>query len=94
MSSTNSNQGGFSELYQQVWVRKFGLLIQRCRKQSGQSPEKVASMAGMRTSAWLAAEAGWVPATLVQLHSMAGALGLDNLQLEMAHQLCRDAWQA
>jgi len=94
MSITIRNQEGFFQVYRQVWVRRFGLFIQKCRKQSGHSPEKVASMAGMMTSAWLAAEAGWVPATSVQLRSMAGALGLSNLQLEAALQLCREAWQA
>ena len=94
MSITIDNQEGFSGVYRQVWVRKFGLFIQRRRKQSGHSPEKVAHMACMGTSAWLAAEAGWVPATLVQLRSMAGALKLSDLQLETALQLCREAWQA
>jgi hypothetical protein len=94
MSITINNQEGFSQVYRQVWVRRFGLFIQKRRKKSDNSPEKVASMAGMGTSAWLAAEAGWVPATLVQLYSMAGALEFSNLQLETALQLCRDAWQA
>ena len=94
MSITINNQEGFSQVYQQVWVRRFGLFIQRRRKKSGHSPEKVARMAGMGTSAWLAAEAGWIPATLVQLRSMAGALRFSDLQLETALQLCRDAWQA
>ena len=56
MSITINNQKGFSRVYQQVWVRRFGLLIQKRRKKSGHSPEK---------------EARWVPATLVQLRSMA-----------------------
>ena len=94
MSITVNSQEGFSQVYRQVWVRRFGLFIHSSRKKSGHSPEKVARMAGMGTSAWLAAEAGWVPATLVQLHSMAGALGFSVLQLETALQLCRDAWQA
>jgi len=94
MSITINNQEGFSQLYRQVWVRRFGLFIQKRRKKSGHSPEKVASMAGMGTSAWLAAEAGWVPATLLQLRLMADALKLSDLQLETALQRCRDAWQA
>ena len=94
MSITIDNQEGFSQVYRQVWARRFGLLIQKGRKKSGRSLEVVASMAGMGSSAWLAAEAGWVPATLVQLRSMAGALKLSDLQLETALQLCRDAWQA
>jgi transcriptional regulator with XRE-family HTH domain len=94
MSITISDQEGFSEVYRQVWVRRFGLFIQRRRKKSGYSPEKVARMAGMGTSAWLAAEAGWVPANAVQLRSMAGALKFSDLQLETAFQLCRDAWRA
>ena len=94
MSITINNQEGFSHVYQQVWARRFGLLIQKGRKKSGHSPEKAARMAGMGTSAWLAAEAGWVPATLVQLRSMASALGLTDLQLETALQFCREAWQA
>ena len=94
MSITIDNQKGFSQVYQQVWVRRFGLFIQRRRKKSGHSPEKVARMAGMGTSAWLAAEAGWIPATLVQLRSIAGALRFSDLQLETALQLCRDAWQS
>ena len=49
MSITINNQKGFSRVYQQVWVRRFGLLIQKRRKKSGHSPEK---------------EARWVPATL------------------------------
>jgi hypothetical protein len=48
----------------------------------------------MGIAAWLAAEAGWVPANAVQLRSMAGALKLSDLQLETALHLCRDAWQA
>jgi hypothetical protein len=47
----------------------------------------------MGTSAWLVAEAGWVPATVIQLRSMAGALKLSDLQLETALQFCREAWQ-
>ena len=94
MSITINNQEGFSQVYQQVWVRRFGLFIHNSRKKSGYSPEKVARMAGMGTSAWLAAEAGWIPATLVQLRSMAGALRFSDLQFETALQLCRDAWQA
>jgi hypothetical protein len=94
ISITINNQEGFSQVYRQVWVRRFGLFIQKRRRKSGHPPEKVARMAGMGTSAWLAAEAGWVPATLVQLHSMAGALKFSDLQLETALQLCRDAWQA
>ena len=94
MSITVNNQEGFSQVYRQVWVRRFGLFIQRRRKKNGHSPEKVARIAGMGTSAWLAAEAGWIPATLVQLRSMAGALRFSDLQFETALQLCRDAWQA
>ena len=94
ISITINSQEGFSHVYRQVWARRFGLLIQKGRKKSGHSPEKVARMAGMGTSAWLAAEAGWVPATVLQLRSMAGALGFSVLQLETALQLCRDAWQA
>ena len=94
MCITIINQEGFSQVYRQVWVRRFGLFIQKRRKKSGHSPEKVASMAGMGTSAWLAAEAGWIPATLAQLRSMAGALGFSDLQLETVLQLCREAWQA
>jgi hypothetical protein len=94
MSIAIINQEGFSEVYRQVWVRRFGLFIQRRRKKSGHSPEKVARMAGMGTSAWLAAEAVWVPDNVLQLHSMAGALGFGVLQLETAFQLCREAWQA
>jgi hypothetical protein len=93
MSITIDNQKGFSEVNRQVWVRRFGLLIQKGRKKSGHSPEKAACMAGMGTSAWLAAEAGWVPATVIQLRSMAGALKLSDLQLETALQFCREAWQ-
>ena len=94
MSIAINHQEGFSQVYRQVWVRKFGQLIHKGRKKGGHSPEKAARMAGMGTSAWLAAEAGWVPATLAQLRSMAGALGFSDLQLETALQLCRDAWQA
>jgi len=94
MSITIDNQEGFSHVYRQVWARRFGLLIQKGRKKSDRSLEVVASMTGMRSSAWLAAEAGWVPATLIQLRSMAGALKLSDMQLETALQLCREAWQA
>lgn len=94
MSIAIDDQEGFSQLYQQAWVRRFGLFIQKRRRKSGHSPERMARMAGMGTSAWLAAEAGWVPATLAKLRSMAGALGFSDLQMETVLQLCREAWQA
>jgi hypothetical protein len=94
MSVTINNQEGFSHVYRQVWARRFGLLIQKGRKKSGRSLDVVANLAGMGIAAWLAAEAGWVPANAVQLRSMAGALKLSDLQLETALQICRDAWQA
>lgn len=94
MSITIDNPEGFSQLYRQVWARRFGLLIQKGRKKSGRSLEVVAGLAGMGGATWLAAESGWVPANAMQLRSMAGALKLNDLQLETALQLCREAWQA
>lgn len=53
MSITINNQEGFSQLCRQVWVRRFGLLIQKRRKKCCHSLEVAARMAGMGTSAWL-----------------------------------------
>ena len=35
MSIAIDNPKGFSHVYRQVWVRRFGLLIQKGRKKSG-----------------------------------------------------------
>lgn len=76
----------------QVWGELFGDLMRRVRKKAGRSLEDVAPLAGMSVAEWTAVEAGRVPNTLEQLHSMADALGVGWNGMASIVFLCAGAW--
>ena len=93
MSMIISNQEDFNRVNRHVWGQLFGLFIQKGREKGSRSVEEAAGMAGMEQSEWLAVEAGCVPETAAQLHSMAGAVEFSDAQLANVTCLCRDAWR-
>ena len=92
MSNMIFSQQDLHRIQRQDWGRLFGRLIRTGREKRGRSVEEVASLAGMEISEWLAIEAGHVPETAAQLHSMAAALGCTDTQMATLVCLCRDAW--
>jgi transcriptional regulator with XRE-family HTH domain len=87
-------QDDLPQANRQPWGRIFGSSIENGRDKKAFSVEEAAGLAGMEPSAWIAVEAGRVPETAEQLHSMACALGFTNARLETLVLLCRGAWEA
>lgn len=76
----------------QFWAGVFAKAIQHNRQARGFSVEEAARLAGMEVSEWAAIEAGAVPRTEAELHSIAGTLEVGYNQLFNLVLLCRDAW--
>ena len=75
------------------WANIFAGGIRQARQACKLSVEQAAEVAGMETSEWAAIEAGQVPPTTIQLHSMAGTLEISYDRLSNLVLLCRDAWE-
>ena len=88
----SSSSSRFSAIRRRTWGRFFGRFIRSAREQKGRSVEQAARLAGMETSEWEAIEAGQVPSTREQLHSIAAALDMDRGQMGGLVVFCREAW--
>jgi transcriptional regulator with XRE-family HTH domain len=81
-----------SDIRRRTWGEFFGQFIRSAREKQCRSVEEAARLAGMETSRWEAIEAGQVPTTLEQLHSIAAALEMDRAQMRGLVVFCREAW--
>ena len=81
-----------SAIRRQTWGKFFGEFIRSARDKKGCSVEEAARLAGMETSRWEAIEAGQVPTTQGQLHSIAVALDMNRAQMSGLVVFCREAW--
>lgn len=77
----------------QTWRRLFGSMILDIREAAGCSVEEAAHLSGMESSEWAAIEAGYIPADLTRLRSMAATLEIRYEQLANLVFLCQGAWQ-
>jgi len=93
MSITINMQDGLPLIHRQVWGRLFGRCIEKTREAGGHSVEEAACLAGMETCQWAAIEAGYVPADVAQLRSMAGALECGYDKIATLAFLCQGAWE-
>lgn len=91
MSMTIRSQKRSSEVIRQVWGQLFGIFMRKARESSVLPLAVVARLAGMEVEKWLAIEAGHVPEP-EQLDLIAAVLGMSPEEMEVAVQICRDAW--
>jgi transcriptional regulator with XRE-family HTH domain len=92
MFASSSSPSRLSAIRRRTWGQFFGHFIQSAREQKCRSVEEAARLAGMETSQWEAIEAGQVPTTQGQLHSIAAALDMDGAEMRTLVVFCREAW--
>ncbi len=78
----------------QAWRQIFAGMIEDRREAVGRSQEEAARLAGMESSEWAAIEAGYVPADVARLRSVAAALEVRFDDLALLVFICQDAWAA
>lgn len=88
----SASSSRLSAIRRRTWSEFFGLFIRCAREKKCYSVEEAARLAGMETSNWEAIEAGQVPSTLGQLHSIAAALDMDRSEMRGLVVLCQEAW--
>lgn len=80
-----------TSVLRRFWGDVFGKAIEHNRQARGLSLKDAARLAGMELSEWAALEAGPVPRTDAELHTIAGVLEIGYDQL--FNLPCRDAWE-
>jgi transcriptional regulator with XRE-family HTH domain len=92
LRAASPSSSRLSAIRRRTWGELFGQFIQSSREKKCRSVEEAARLAGMETSRWEAIEAGQVPTTLEQLHSIAAALDMDGAEMRTLVVFCREAW--
>ena len=92
MPFASPSSSRLSSIRRRTWGQLFGRFIRSARETKCRSVEEAARLAGMETASWEAIEAGQVPSTRGQLHSIAAALDMDWDGMSGLVLLCREAW--